>query len=80
MNKTKHLEVQKKLDNLRTKDYHFFCGRIYFTSNDGSQNMFVYQPTCNVLELKRTKLVIMFVVRNQREYLVLHLSHYILLS
>ena len=54
-NKTKHLEVQKKLDSLITKDYGFFSGWIYFTSNYGSQNMFVYQPTFNVLELKIDK-------------------------
>ena len=34
--KTKYLEVQKKLNSLITKDYSFFLGRIYFTSNDGS--------------------------------------------
>ena len=33
----------------------FFLGKIYFTSNDGSQNMFVYQPAFNVLELKKDK-------------------------
>ena len=44
-NKTKHLEVQKKLDSVITKDYNFFLGRIYFTINDGSENTFVYQPT-----------------------------------
>ena len=33
----------------------FFLGRIYFTSDDGYQNMFVYQPTFNVLELKIEK-------------------------
>ena len=45
-NKTKHLEVQKKLKSLITKDHKFFLGKIYFTSNDGSQNLFVfYQPT-----------------------------------
>ena len=32
--------------------YSFFLARIYFTSDDGSQNMFVYQPTFNVLDLK----------------------------
>ena len=42
--KTKHLQVQKKLNSLITKDYNFFLSRIYFTSNDGSQNTFVYQP------------------------------------
>ena len=38
MYKTKHLEVQNKLNNksLITKDYYFFLGGIYFTSNDGS--------------------------------------------
>ena len=30
-NKTKHLEVQKKLDSLITKDYSFLLGRRYFT-------------------------------------------------
>ena len=39
-NKTKYLEVQKKLNSLITKDYNFFLGRAYFTSNNGSQNAF----------------------------------------
>ena len=39
-NKTKHLEVQKKLNSLIKKDYNFFLGRTYFTSNDGSQSTF----------------------------------------
>ena len=34
-NKTKHLAVEKKLESLITKDYNFFLGRTYFTSNDG---------------------------------------------
>ena len=38
-NKTKYLEVQKKLNSLITKDYNFFFGRNYFTNNDGSQNI-----------------------------------------
>ena len=46
-NKTKHLEVQRKLNNLITKDYNFFLGKIYFTSNDRSQNTFVYQHLFN---------------------------------
>ena len=41
-NKTKYLEVQKKLNSLITNDYNFFLGRIYFTSNDGYQNTFAY--------------------------------------
>ena len=53
--KTKHLEVQKKLDSLRKNDYHFFLSRMFFTSNDGSQNTFVYQPTLETLELRKCK-------------------------
>ena len=37
-NKTKYLEVQRKLNSLVTSDYNFFLGRMYFTINDGSQN------------------------------------------
>ena len=56
LNKTKHLEVQKKLNNLITKRFIiFFLGRICFTNNDGSQNTFVYQPTLDTLELKKDK-------------------------
>ena len=51
-NNTKHLEVQKKLNSLITKDYNFFLGRIY---NDRSQNTFVYQPTLDALEFKKDK-------------------------
>ena len=54
-NKTKYLEVQKKLNSLITNDYNFVLGRMYFASNDGSQNTFVYQPTLDTLELKKDK-------------------------
>ena len=40
-NKTKYLEVQKKLNDLITNDHISFLGRIYYTSNDGSKNTFV---------------------------------------
>ena len=52
-NKTKHLEVQKKLNSLITKDYNFFLGIIHFTSNDRSQNTYFYKPTLDTLELKK---------------------------
>ena len=79
-NKTKNLEVHEKLNSLMTKDYNFFLGRIYFTGNDGSQNMFVYQPTLQTLELKKKKVMTMFLAGNQREYIIINLSHYMLLS
>ena len=59
-NKAKHLEVQKKLNSLITKYHNFFLGRIYFTSNDGSQNTFVYQPKLNILEFKKDKGAVYF--------------------
>ena len=44
-NKTKYLEVQKKQNSLTTKNYIFFLGRIYSTSNDGLQMcLFINQP------------------------------------
>ena len=43
-NKTKHSEVEKKLNSLITKDYSFFLCSTYFATNDGSQNTFVCQP------------------------------------
>ena len=54
-NKTKYLEVQKKLNSLPIKDYNFFLDIIYFKSNNGSQNTFVYEPTLDTLELKKDK-------------------------
>ena len=53
---------------------------MYFTSNDGSQNTFLHQPTLDILEFKKeTKVLIMFLVGNQKEYIILNLTHYILL-
>ena len=54
-NKTKQLEVKKKLNSLITSDFDLFLGRIYFTNNDGSQNTFVYQPTLDTLKLRKDK-------------------------
>ena len=44
-NKTKHLEVLKKLNSLITKDYNFFLGSIHV----------FYQPTLDTLESKKDK-------------------------
>ena len=47
-NKTIHVLVEDELNELSekakllTKDYSFFLGKNYFTSNDVSQNTFVY--------------------------------------
>ena len=49
-NKTKHVLVENKLNELSekvtllsAKDYYFLLGTMYFTSNDGFKNMFAYQ-------------------------------------
>ena len=55
-----------------------FLDRIYFTSNDGSEKTFVFQPKLDTSDLK--KVLIMFLVEDQVEYLILNLSHYIILS
>ena len=61
-NKTIHVlienelnELSEKVKLLSTKSCNFFLGRIYFKSNDGSQNTFFYQPTLDTLELKKYK-------------------------
>ena len=70
-NNAKHLEVQKELNGLITKGY-YFSGRICFASNDGSQNTFVCQPTLDDWELiKNSKVLIMFLVGNQRDLKIL---------
>ena len=43
----------KKAKQSNNKYYNFFSGRIYFRNNEKSQNMFVYQPTLDTLELKK---------------------------
>ena len=80
-NKTKYLDVQKKLNSLITKDYSYFIDRLYFTSNDGSQTTFVYQLRLDTSELKKkTKALIMFLFGNHKEYIILTVNHYILRS
>ena len=49
---------------------------MYFTSDDRSQSLFAYQPTFNIKELK-TRVLNMRLVKNQKEYVILNLSHYI---
>ena len=58
-NKTKYLKFQRKLNLLVTKYYNFFLGRIYFTSNDGSQNtLFLSTNTSNFKKDKGTDYVL----------------------
>ena len=58
-NKTKHALVENESnelsEKLSAKEYSFSLTRMYFGSYDRSQNMFVYQQTFNMLELKIDK-------------------------
>ena len=57
---------QKKLNYYQQKII-VTLGRMYFTSTDAIQIMFVYQPTPDTLELKKkTKVLVMFLAGNQR--------------
>ena len=60
-NITKYLKGQKKVNSIITKTYTFF-DKIYFKSNDGSLNTFVYQLALHTLELKKTMVMTMFLV------------------
>ena len=78
-NKTKYFEVQKYQSSLTRKDYNFLLEGIHFTSNVESQNMFFYQPTLDTLELKKDKGTDYVLIIIKREYIILNLSHNILL-
>ena len=59
-NKAKHILAENELNKLSEKfellsgKYDsFFLGRIYITTDDGLQNLFVYQPKFSVLENKQ---------------------------
>ena len=59
-NKTRHVEVEKKITDLTNKvtqisekGHDFLLGRKYFTSNDGYQNFLVFAPMLSSLILDR---------------------------
>lgn len=58
--KTEYLQVQQKLNS--PTSYRYFLSRMYFTSPIESQNMFDYQPTPDILELKRMKTLTLFLL------------------
>ena len=55
--------VQDKIVKLQTHDLSFFLGKFLF-GDDGFQDIFVYQLTLDTLELKKTRVLIMFSVGN----------------
>ena len=60
------MSYQKKL-NYYHQNYLVEC----ILQDDGFQNMFVYQPTFNTI--KKTRLLNMLLVENQKEYIILNL-------
>ena len=47
----------KKVKAISTKDYSFLLGKIQLRSNDGLENMLVYQPTSSTIKFKGTNTV-----------------------
>ena len=62
---------QNKIVELQTHDLSYF---------HGFQNIFVYQPIFNILNLKKAKALIMLLVRNQEVCLNLNFFCYMMLS
>ena len=63
-NKTKHVEAEKKITDLTKKvvqisekAYDFLLGRMYFTGNDGFQNVLVFAPMLSSLVFGSNKKV-----------------------
>ena len=48
-------ELSNKIKGILAKYYSYFLGRLYFTSNDGSQMMFVYQTTFTTNKYHNTR-------------------------
>ena len=48
-------KLSKNVTLLLTKYFSFFLDKMHFRSDDGYQNLFVYQPIFNVLDLKIAK-------------------------
>ena len=53
-NRTRNLVTEKELKRLRIIDLSYFRGENFFR-NDVFQDMFVYQPTLNTLQIKYEK-------------------------
>ena len=68
---------QDEVVTLETNDFSYFLSKNIFTE-DCSQNMFVYQPTFRTLQIKKIKALIIFLVGNQKAYIVLFFFHNIL--
>ena len=70
---TKALEIkaesnagQDKIVKLQTHNLSYFLGKILFGDN-GSLNKFVYQPILDILELKKTRALILFLIGIKRD-------------
>ena len=69
---------EDKIVKLETHGLSYFLGK-KFLGDDDSQNMFIYQQTLNTLELKKARVLIMFLVGDQRGHIFLNLDNYMLL-
>ena len=78
INEKIYKNYQKNVKILYSKDYMFLLGLMYFISHDGFQNMFVYQPTFSMMNIK-TQILNILLVGNQKESIILSILHQILI-
>ena len=65
-------ELSNKIKGILAKYYSYFLGRLYFTSNDGSQMMFVYQTTFTTINTIIVELNTLL-AGDQKDYILLNL-------
>ena len=63
-------DLKKKVEAISKKDYCFFLGRIYFTRDDGSQNMFAYQATLSAIKYHNTRTEYVISWRSKGFYII----------
>ena len=73
-NKAELKSEQDKIPKLQVFDSSFFHVKIFF-SDHVCQNIFVYQPKFDTLELKKTRVMNMLFVGNQKGNIILNMHH-----
>ena len=62
-------DLAKEVKQISTKYYNLFFGRIFFRGGDGLQNMFVYQPTFNNINIKKNNEYSVFTWKSRGIYI-----------
>ena len=65
------IKNEEKREKLKFFDLSFFLNKTFLGGNI-LQNMFVYQPTFSMLDVNKQMINIMFLLGNQKEYIMLY--------